>query len=207
MTTKTKTNARARNAKNPQPKRAIDDTFVAPKAKPRDKTKDVTLAEALAEAGQTIEDLVVPNQEAAPTRPVGTSNLANTIRAHRSQYKVVQAPTGKKTQNNGDAVAQALLNVTLEQMKAFVGAKQPGLNYDQLNPGHQRMCYGNKIRAWYKQGDQTTLLWMEQAHVNAEHAKQDAEPAAEEAPKTMQLDDLSAVLQQPKKRQRKTKGE
>lgn len=195
MTKKTATNTRARNAKNPQPRRAVDDTFVAPKAKPRDKTKDVTLAEALAEAGQTIEDLVVPNQEAAPTRPVGTSNLANTIRAHRSQYKVVQAPTGKKTQNNGDAVAQALLNVTLEQMKAFVGTKQPGLNYDQLNLGHQRMCYGNKIRAWYKQGDQTTLLWMEQAA----QPQTEADPVAEEAPE--------APKPAAKKRQRKTKGE
>lgn len=189
----TKTNTRARGAKNPQPKRAIDDNFVAPKAKPRDKSKDITLAEALAESGETMEDLRVPNQEAAPTRPVGSSNLASTIRAHRSQYKTVEAPGGKKTQNNGDQVAQALLRITREVMAEFVLAKQPGLSYAHLNPGHQRMCYGNKIRAWFKQGDQTTLLWL--AQVGA--PEQAAEEAAVEAPTTAEP--------APKKRQRKAK--
>ena len=141
-----------------------DNSFVAPKLKPKTE-KVVTLAEALAEAGQTMEDLIPPPEE-RPTRTTGSSNLSITIRNHRNQYAVALAPNGKKTQNCGDAVAAALLNVTLGQMKAFVQTKLPGLEYDRLNPGHQRMCYGNRIRAWAKANDNDTLLWLETAQID-----------------------------------------
>ena len=144
--------------------RAIDDnSFAAPKRKPKPAAEVVSFQQALEEAGQTIEDLRVPAEADRPTRPAGSSNLATTIRAHRGQYHVALAPNGKKTQNCGDAVAAALLRIPLASMKAFVGTKLPGLEYDRLNPGHQRMCYGNRIRAWAKQGDQDTLLWLETA--------------------------------------------
>lgn len=147
--------------------RVVDDnSFVAPKRKP--KPEAISFQQALEEAGQTMEDLihVEPAEGDKPTRPVGSSNLANTIRAHRNSYTVALAPNGKKTQNCGDTTAMALLNVTLDQMKAFVQTKLPGLEYDRLNPGHQRMCYGNRIRAWVKQNDQDTLLWLETAQVD-----------------------------------------
>lgn len=142
--------------------RAIDDNFVAPKASRKPKPEVVTFEQALAEAGQTIEDLT-PAPEDRPTRPAreaGSSNLATTIRNHRNQYHVALAPNGKKTQNCGDGVAKALLNVSLAKMAEFVAGKVPGVNYDHLNPGHQRMCYGNRIRGWAKAGDQDTLLWL-----------------------------------------------
>lgn len=140
-----------------------DNSFVAPKLKPKTE-KVVTLAEALAEAGQTMDDLIPPPEE-RPTRPAGSSNLATTIRNHRNQYAVALAPNGKKTQNCGDAVASALLRIPLAAMAEYVAAKLPGARYDHLNPGHQRMCLGNRIRAWAKQGDQNTLIWLETAQI------------------------------------------
>lgn len=162
--------------------RAIDDnSFAAPKRKPKPEEKVYTLAEALAESGETIEELTAPREEDKPTRPAGSSNLATTIRAHRNNYAVALAPNGKKTQNCGDAVAAALLNVTLGQMKAFVQTKLPGLEYDRLNAGHQRMCYGNRIRAWAKQNDQDTLLWLQTAQANQPEQAADLQAEAVEA--------------------------
>lgn len=140
-----------------------DNSFVAPKLKPKTE-KVVTLAEALAEAGQTMDDLIPPPEE-RPTRPAGSSSLATTIRNHRNQYAVALAPNGKKTQNCGDAVAAALLRIPLAAMAEYVAAKLPGVRYDHLNPGHQRMCLGNRIRAWAKQNDQNTLVWLETAQI------------------------------------------
>lgn len=157
-------------------KRAIDDVGVPlPKRKPRDKSQDVTLAEALAEAGQTIEELTAPKAEDRPVRPAGNSNLATTIRNYRKQYAVALTPAGKKTQNNGDAVAQALLHIPLDAMKAFVLGRFPGRTYDHLNPGQQRMCCGNVIRGLVKAGDQTAMLWLETAQVKTEEAGEKAE--------------------------------
>ena len=56
--------------------RAIDDnSFAAPKRKPKPEEKVYTLAEALAESGETIEELTAPREEDKPTRPAGRSNL------------------------------------------------------------------------------------------------------------------------------------
>lgn len=140
-----------------------DNSFVAPKLKPKTE-KVVTLAEALAEAGQTMDDLIPPPEE-RPARTTGSSNLAITIRNHRNQYAVALAPNGKKTQNCGDAVAAALLRIPLAAMAEYVASKLPGARYDHLNPGHQRMCLGNRIRAWAKQNDQNTLIWLETAQI------------------------------------------
>lgn len=161
--------------------RAVDDNYVAPKAsrKPKPAEEPISFQQALEEAGQTVEDLA-PTPEDSPLKPArapGTSNLATTIKNHRSGYQVALAPNGKKTQNCGDAVAAALLHITLPQMKAFVQTKLPGLEYDRLNPGHQRMCYGNRIRGWAKAGDQDTLLWLETAQAPAEGAKTDEDVA------------------------------
>lgn len=170
--TKTAPKAATKKATNPQPKRAIDDNFVAPKRKPKNDEKVITLAEALAEAGQTIEEVATPAADApAPKaeRQPGTSNLANTIRSHRANYTVALHPNGKKTQNNGDAVAQALLLVPLDELKAF-SATRYGKSYDHLNPGHARMCIGNLIRGEYRKGDAAVIEW-----VSARMAKANAE--------------------------------
>ena len=160
---------KAKAARNPQPKRAIDDSFVAPKAR---KTKTVTLAEALAESGETMDDLRTPADDAPARkeREVGTSNLAQTIRSHRRNYTTVLHPNGKKTQNNGDPIAQDLLNVPLEEMRRF-NASQGRRPYHDcpalremgkagLNPGHERMCIGNWVRAEIKKGNEVVTEWL-----------------------------------------------
>lgn len=147
--------------KNPQPKLAIDDTFVAPKRKPKAE-RHVTLAEALAESGETMEELQAePTAAEAPIRPAGTSNLASTIRSHRSSYQPMLHPNGKKTQNNGDVVAILLLSIPLGALKVFAAARFER-RYDHLNPGHARMCIGNLIRAAAKK-DPAVVEWLQNA--------------------------------------------
>ena len=154
--------ARSKTTTNPQPKRAIDDNYVAPKRKPKAEPT-LTLAEALAEAGQTMDELKPSAIEAMPKpeRAPGTSNLATTIRSHRSHYAVALHPNGKKTQNNGDAVARVLLVVPFEELRAY-SATSFGKSYDQLNPGHARMCIGNLIRGAIKKAEGLDVAnWLE----------------------------------------------
>ena len=146
------------NNKNPQPKRTIDDNFVAPKIK-APKVKPVTLAEALAESGETMDDLRAPPEGERPVRPVGSSNLATTIRGRRKSYAVALHPNGKKTQNNGDQIAQLLLLIPLEALRELAGTRFEGKTYEHLNPGHARMCIGNLIRAASKK-DEAILHWL-----------------------------------------------
>jgi hypothetical protein len=108
----------------------------------------VSFQEALAEAGQTVAEL----RAALPIRQPGTSNLAQTIRAHRAGYATVLHPSGKKTQNNGDIVAKALLWATLPELKDFSGLRFER-RYDHLNDGHARMCIGNLLRGALAKGD------------------------------------------------------
>lgn len=105
------------------------------------------------------QDTSTPTEEAKPTRPVGTSNLATTIRSHRHRYVPALAPSGKKTANNGDSVARILLATPLSDLAAFVMARF-GKRYDHLNTGHERMCCGNLVRAEFKKGDEQTLAWL-----------------------------------------------
>lgn len=163
MTRKTNTtNPKAKKATNPQPKRAIDDNFAAPKRKPKAEPT-ITLAEALAESGQTMDELKASAVEAMPKpeRQPGTSNLATTIRNHRQSYEVALHPNGKKTQNNGDTVARMLLAVSFETLVAF-SATRFGKTYGHLNPGHARMCIGNMIRGALKTEEGPAVTeWLE----------------------------------------------
>ena len=149
--------------------RAIDDSFVAPKKSKKAPEEVVTLAQALAESGETMEQLKAESKaKPAAERTVGTSNLACTIRNHRKQYAVALGLNGKKTQTCGDAVATALLSIPLAELAAFVAGREAGLSYSHLNPGHQRMCLGNKVRGWAKNGDVETMEWLSKAQVKAE---------------------------------------
>ena len=174
MTRKTNTtNPKAKKATNPQPKRAIDDNFAAPKRKPKAEPT-ITLAEALAEqaaeTGKTVEEVKAELTAAAqwleagmpkPERQPGTSNLATTIRNHRQSYAVALHPNGKKTQNNGDPVAQMLLAVPFGTLVAF-SATRFGKTYGHLNPGHARMCIGNLIRGALKTEEGPAVAeWLE----------------------------------------------
>ena len=55
--------------------------------------------------------------------------------------------SGKRTKNNGDAVATALNGLTLDEVEQLAGRLKVELpDYSHLNVGMQRMNYGNKIR-------------------------------------------------------------
>ena len=139
---------------------------------PAVEVETITFQQALEEAGQTIEELVAPAEEAKPERQPGTSNLACTIRKHRANYRVALHPNGKKTQNNGDVVAVLLLAVPLDALKAYSATRFGGRRYDHLNDGHARMCIGNNIRAEVKKGARDVLEWLE-----ARQPKQEEEAA------------------------------
>lgn len=178
MARKTKTNT---TTKRTRTKTVIEDNFVAPKRSKKNEPKPITLQEALAESGETIEDLTAPQPgDEAPTRPVGQSNLATTIRAHRARYTVALHPNGKKTQNNGDEVAALLLPIPLATLKAF-SAVTFGASYDHLNPGHARMCIGNRIRAAVKKGNEQVYGWLIEQQPKQEAEEAAAEDQAEEA--------------------------
>lgn len=88
-----------------------------------------------------------PTPEPTKTR----SNLAATISRYRPGYKPMAVEGKRKTQNNGDAIAVALLGVSLDKLKAFSALRFDGKRYDHLNDGHARMCIGNNIRQFWKQ--------------------------------------------------------
>lgn len=150
-------------------KLAIEDTTAGlPKIQPPAEPP-VSFADAIAEQadaeGKTEEEVLaeltaVPPEGERPVRPVGTSNLACTIRNHRANYRVMLHPNGKKTQNNGDPVALWLLNIPLAALKDFSGLHFNGRRYDHLNDGHARMCIGNLLRAAWTKGDTHAVEWM-----------------------------------------------
>lgn len=166
MSRKTKTNT----------KTVIEDNYRGPKAEPK---KTVTLAEALAESGETLEDLQTPPEDEKPEREEGQSNLATTIRNHRKRYVTALHPNGKKTQNNGDTVAALLLPIPLDKLQAFSAATF-GAAYTHLNPGHARMCIGNRIRAAVKKGDEHVLAWLHANQPSDPDLVEEQEPKAEE---------------------------
>lgn len=147
-------------------KTVLEDNFVAPKRKPKAE-RAVTLAEALAESGQTMAELTAPATDAPKAeRTIGQSNLACTIRRHRKGYTVALRGD-KKTQNNGDAIATMLLPVPFEALQAF-SATRFGKSYDHLNPGHARMCIGNLMRGAVSKGEADVLEWLTAQQPKAE---------------------------------------
>lgn len=161
-----------KTTKTTGPKTVMEDNYVAPKKgrKPKAEEQTVTLAEALAESGETMEELKAESaKRPAFERPIGMSNLASTIRSHRASYTTMLRGD-KKTQNNGDPVAQMLLPIPLEALKAFSTFRY-SRSYDHLNPGHARMCIGNLIRADVKKGEAGVLEWLQARQPVAESAE------------------------------------
>jgi hypothetical protein len=140
-----------------------------------------TMEEALADSGQTMEDLKVEDAPAKQPRPVGTSNLASTMASRRSGYAVALAPNGKKTQNAGDEVAKLLLLVPFPALVTFGVAFLGGQAYEHLNPGHARMCIGNKVRAAYRKGDAHVIEWLNSFVTNPEEETRFTESEEEAA--------------------------
>jgi len=93
---------------------------------------------------------------AAPAEATGTR-----IRPNWDSLTKVQAASGKRSFDNADALATALRGKTLNEayalcVKALKAEGEPTTvkalksRYEHLNPGHQRMCIGNKVRAAMK---------------------------------------------------------
>lgn len=70
------------------------------------------------------------------------------IRPNTENYTAARAASGSKSMHNGDAVAQALVGLTIEEVKIL--AESMGVEdvnkYDKLNVGQIRMNLGNRIR-------------------------------------------------------------
>lgn len=92
-------------------------------------------------------------------------SLSNTMKKYRKKYTKTTAynglPTvnnGLPTVNNGDKVAEALAklapNEVVDLAEKVLGLADGELweKYSHLNPGQQRMCSGNRIRAAVKKG-------------------------------------------------------
>jgi hypothetical protein len=84
--------------------------------------------------------------KAAPATPGKT-----TIRPDVSQYVKGRTASGKRSFNNGDAVASTLNGLALEDVytiaEKVTGKDGLEAKYSGLNPGQQRMTLGNLIRA------------------------------------------------------------
>ena len=144
----------------------------APRAPQAPATQPTTPAPVEQPTEEVVEQSTPPAEAERPVKPVGTSNLACTIRQHRHRYQPALAPSGKKTANNGDRVARVLLHTPLTELAAFV-ATTFGKTYGHLNTGHERMCCGNIVRAEAKKGNEQVLLWLaahEPQEVEAEQA-------------------------------------
>ena len=94
-----------------------------------------------------------------PVRTVGTSSLACTIRQHRHRYEKATLANGRTTTNNGDPVAKALLGVELLALRAFC-LREFGKDYSERNPGHERMCCGNVLRAAFRKGNRAVASFL-----------------------------------------------
>ena len=85
-------------------------------------------------------------------------NLSNTMKEYRKKYTKTTAYNGLPTVNNGDEVAEALAKLAPSEVvdlaERVLGLVEGELweKYSHLNPGQQRMCSGNRIRAAVKKG-------------------------------------------------------
>ena len=80
------------------------------------------------------------------------------IRADLEKYETVKAASGNRSYDTGDSVAKILRGLDLDAVykvaaKELKEAGEPTTikalkeRYENLNPGHQRMCVGNRVRA------------------------------------------------------------
>lgn len=81
------------------------------------------------------------------------------IRANLENYESVKAASGNRSYDNADTVAEMFRGKTLEQVYTLaardlkangetgITIKSLKERYENLNPGHQRMCVGNRVRA------------------------------------------------------------
>lgn len=95
------------------------------------------------------------------------SKMAETLKKYRERYQLSVAKSGKKSLNNGDAVAQALEYLDWTEVMALccsllaLDYAELEAKYAHLNVGARRMNCGNRIRAAYKKGNVTVIEWID----------------------------------------------
>ena len=91
----------------------------------------------------------------------GERGMAKTLAKYRETYKPSVSPSGRKSLNNGDPIAQILEGRDADEVLAIaeqlLELKEGELvaRYENLNPGQRRMNGGNRIRSAIKRGDHT----------------------------------------------------
>ena len=83
--------------------------------------------------------------------------MARTLKSYAVGYVPAKNATGGSTKTNGDPLAIAWLSLDVAEFCAYAGGLlglAPSL-YRHLNPGQQRMNFGNRIRAQIKRGTLT----------------------------------------------------
>lgn len=109
------------------------------------------------------KDITVPTEEvtldqADQVEDEDDEEVGVRIKADLETYEAVKAASGNRSYDRGDKVAMLLRGKTLQDAYKIAnrflkdhGQKSTvqGLmdKYEGLNPGHQRMCLGNKMRA------------------------------------------------------------
>lgn len=90
--------------------------------------------------------------------------VSKTISTASRSYIVVKAASGRKSLNNGDATAQMLQGLSLDEIYSkaseILNTKESELRarYLHLNPGQQRMNLGNRIRRQLRLREATVTL-------------------------------------------------
>jgi hypothetical protein len=111
-----------------------------------------------------LEDGSIHNFRASALKIVGAASDGTRIKPDWDKLTKVQAASGKRSFDNADSVAKKLRGKTLEEVADIASAmlveegegmtaKALLAKYSHLNPGHQRMCIGNKVRAAIKRGE------------------------------------------------------
>lgn len=88
-------------------------------------------------------------------------SMSKLLSQHRPSYKLGLTAGGRKSLNNGDAVAVALDTLDADDVCSLAdqllgapdGWSSHADKWAHLNRGHRRMCAGNKLRAAVKRGD------------------------------------------------------
>lgn len=100
------------------------------------------------------ESEVQPEETTFKTTNTTFKTTNTTIDTKHKPYEITACASGRLSKDNGDYVATTLRGLTLEQVYYFVAetlevtTESLKTRYKHLNPGHQRMCLGNKLRGF-----------------------------------------------------------
>ena len=122
---------------------------------------DAEMAEVLVKSKAKKADIEAALAELLDDESEASREMSATLAKYRSRYTVSVAPSGRKSLNNGDEIAEILegrdakeVLVIAEQLLGLE-AGELQVKYERLNVGQKRMNGGNRIRSAIKRGDVT----------------------------------------------------